>query len=167
MFQLMRIRTSKAAGSDVAHVRACREKEQRQNVTVEAPPGGERALGAQSRNERRRTKAVWPWLVVQRWIAANTFAPRWIPRQWQRPAISYLLAVLAELLAVGAVVGLGQVVPTFAYLGIIPLLAIASVALAWGAGPSLAATGVGAGGGGLPLPPPRVLWAPRDPREGG
>jgi signal transduction histidine kinase len=127
-------------------------------MTVEAPPGGESGLGAQSRNERSRAKAVWPWLVVQQWIAANTFDPTWIPRQWQRPAVGYSLAVLAELLAVGAAAGLIQVFPTFAYPGIIPLLAIASVALAWGAGPSLAATVVGAAGLDLVVLPLRFIW---------
>jgi signal transduction histidine kinase len=127
-------------------------------MTVEAPPGEESALGAQSRNERSRTKAVWAWLVVQQWIAANTFAPTWIPRQWQRPAVGYSLAVLAELLAVGAAAGLIQLFPTFAYPGIIPLLAIASVALAWGAGPSLAATAVGAAGLDLVVLPARFIW---------
>jgi signal transduction histidine kinase/PAS domain-containing protein len=96
--------------------------------------------------------------MVQQWIAANTFAPAWIPRQWQRPAISYLLAVLAELLAVGAVAGLVQAFPTFAYPGIIPLLAIASVALVWGAAPSLAATAVGAAGLDLLVLRPRFVW---------
>src|SRR2546423_8922581 len=158
MLRWMRNRTDKATGSDGADVRACREKEQRQNVTVEAPPGAERALGAQSRNERSTPKAVWPWLVVRRWIAANMFAPTWIARQWQRPGVGYFLAVLAALLAVGAAAGLIQVFPTFAYPGIIPLVAIASVALSWGARPSLAATAVGAAGLDLLVLPPRFVW---------
>jgi signal transduction histidine kinase/PAS domain-containing protein len=66
--------------------------------------------------------------------------------------------VLAELLAVGAVAGLVDAFPTFAYPGIIPLLAIASVALAWGAGPSLAATAAGAAGLDLFALPPRFIW---------
>jgi signal transduction histidine kinase len=66
--------------------------------------------------------------------------------------------VLTELLAVGAVAGLVQAFPTFVYPGIIPLLAIASVALAWGAGPSLAATAVGAAGLDLLVLPPRFVW---------
>jgi PAS domain-containing protein len=70
----------------------------------------------------------------------------------------YLLAVLAELLAVGAVAGLVQAFPTFAYPGIIPLLTIASVALVWGAAPSLAATAVGAVGLDLLVLRPRFVW---------
>ncbi|HKC74973.1 MAG TPA: ATP-binding protein [Chloroflexota bacterium] len=96
--------------------------------------------------------------MVRRWIAANMFAPTWIARQWQRPGVGYFLAVLAALLAVGAAAGLIQVFPTFAYPGIIPLVAIASVALSWGAGPSLAATAVGAAGLDLLVLPPRFVW---------
>src|SRR5207248_9448182 len=96
---LMRSRTDKAPRSDVAGVRTCREQERRPNVTREAPPGGEIALGAQVGNEKSSTKAARPWLMVQQWITANTFAPRWLPRRWQHPLVGYLLAVLAELLA--------------------------------------------------------------------
>jgi signal transduction histidine kinase/PAS domain-containing protein len=96
--------------------------------------------------------------VVQQWIAANTFAPTWLPWRWQRPVVGYLLAVLAEMLAVGATAGLVQVFPTIEYRGIVSLLAIASVALAWGAAPSLAATAVGAVLLDFLVLPPMFVW---------
>ena len=79
----------------------------------------------------------------RRWFAENTFLPDWLPRRWRHPLSGVLAAVLLEVLAALATLGLVQLVPTFAYPGTFELLMVAVIALSWGAAPALAATVVG------------------------
>jgi signal transduction histidine kinase len=75
----------------------------------------------------------------------NSFSPHWLPAEWQLPWLGYLAAILLQSLA-----GLLTLVrhawsPDFVLPGVVELLVVAVVALAWGAGPSLVATALGAG----------------------
>jgi signal transduction histidine kinase len=84
------------------------------------------------------------WQGMRRWFAANTFTPRWAPKSLHAPVFGYLVAILAQLAAVSFVFFLVQQFGSFAFQGTPELLAIALVALNWGAGPSVVATIVGA-----------------------
>src|SRR5579871_4210077 len=95
---------------------------------------------------------------LRRWLLANTFAPTWLPGRWRHPLVGYLLAVLLVLAAVGVDGALAQSLPAFAFSGLVPILAIAAVALSWGAGPSLLATILGAFLLYYIVVPPRFTW---------
>jgi signal transduction histidine kinase len=58
--------------------------------------------------------------------------------------MSYLIVALIQLAVCGAVVGFQQLSPTFKFPEAILLLAIVVLALSWGAGPGLLATGISA-----------------------
>ncbi len=86
-----------------------------------------------------------PVRVIWDWMRRNSFSPHWLPAQWQLPWLGYLAAILLQGLA-----GLLTLVrhawsPDFVLPGVVELLVVAGVALAWGAGPSLLATALGAG----------------------
>jgi len=87
---------------------------------------------------RRQAQAVY------RWLLANSFAPAWLPRGWQRPLSGYLVAALAQFVAVMDTTWLDRSFPEFSFPGLLAALAIVLVALTFGAGPSLLATVVGA-----------------------
>src|SRR5256714_1217862 len=63
---------------------------------------------------------------------------------WGHPAVSYVVAVLLQMVALAVVVGLVQIFHGFPFPGALPILAVVVVALSWGTGPSLVATLVGA-----------------------
>ncbi len=89
------------------------------------------------------------WLRTQaarayRWLAANSFAPNWLPRPWRRIWIGYIVAALAQLLAVPLTTWLDHTFPEFGFPSLLATLAIVLVALTFGAGPSLLATVAGA-----------------------
>ncbi len=77
------------------------------------------------------------WRAARRWFAANTFTPSWAPSLLRAPAVGYAVAVLAQVLAVAMVSGLIRLFGGFAFPGAPQLLAIALVALNWGAGPGV------------------------------
>ncbi|HKB47681.1 MAG TPA: PAS domain S-box protein, partial [Ktedonobacterales bacterium] len=84
------------------------------------------------------------WGATRHWFAANTFTPRWAPQRLRTPAAGYLAAILLQVVAVAFTLFLVQSFGAFSIQGTPSLLAIALVALNWGAGPSVAATIFGA-----------------------
>jgi signal transduction histidine kinase len=80
------------------------------------------------------------WHALTRWLADNTFVPEWLPARWHYPSISYILAVALEVVAAFFTLGLVRALPSFSLPSALILLVVALTALAWGAGPSLAAT---------------------------
>ncbi len=109
---------------------------------VEAPPG---RGGETRRGTKRRDGRLWD--LPTRWLRANTFVPRWLPERWRHPLPGYLIAVLLQILAVGAMILLVTAFPQFGFVEAPVTLVVIAMALTWGAGPSLAATLLGA----LPL----------------
>jgi signal transduction histidine kinase len=84
----------------------------------------------------------WP-VVAGSWLQDNTFVPTWLPRRWRHPAAGYLLALLV-LIGVAAITRLLiQFIPTFAFPGVLEILAVALIAMTWGAGPGVFAALVG------------------------
>src|SRR5437588_844240 len=84
------------------------------------------------------------WAGARGWLLANTFTPAWMTGGWRHPAVSYVVAVLLQVVALSMVVGLVQIFPGFPFAGALPILAVVVAALGWGTGPSLLATLVGA-----------------------
>jgi signal transduction histidine kinase len=76
-------------------------------------------------------------------VQANTFVPTWLPRRWRHPIAGYLLAVAVQLGVAVITRLLIQFVPTFAFPGILEILAVALIAMNWGAGPGVFAALVG------------------------
>ncbi len=74
------------------------------------------------------------------WVGANTLTPPWLPARWRHPLVGYLAAVLLQVVAVAGVAVLALVSHGIASPTLLSLLAVALVALTWGAGPSLLAT---------------------------
>ncbi len=99
-----------------------------------------------------------PWQSVHHWFLANTFTPTWLPKRWNHPAIGYIAAVLLQVAAVFFTLLLFQAFPTFAFAGLLEVLAIVLVALSWGAGPSLVATLVGVVLLNFVVLPPHFTW---------
>ena len=83
------------------------------------------------------------WRASRRWIGDNTFIPSWLPQSVRRPASGYVLAVLLQVFATLATLLLVAIAPTFSFFDMLNFLAVALVALSWGAAPSLLATVVG------------------------
>ncbi|HKV83342.1 MAG TPA: HAMP domain-containing sensor histidine kinase [Ktedonobacterales bacterium] len=77
---------------------------------------------------------------TRRWVADNTFSPVHLPAPLRRLSAGYALAVLFEIAATVLTLALVAVAPTFSFFGMLNILAVALVALSWGAAPSLLAT---------------------------
>jgi signal transduction histidine kinase len=84
------------------------------------------------------------WGATHHWFAANTFAPRWALGSLRARAFGYLVAMLLQIVAVAFMLFLVQRFGAFPFQDAPELLAIALVALNWGAGPSVVATVFGA-----------------------
>lgn len=110
---------------------------------------------------RWRQRLVASWQGVGRWVRANTFAPPWLPAEWQRPEVGYLAAAFLTVLAIGATWRLDVMLPTFPFQGVVELLAVVVVALNFGAGPSLLATFLGALLLDYVALKPYFAWSPR------
>src|SRR5213082_596788 len=94
------------------------------------------------RQSRNRQQAAQFWAPL-RWLQVNSFTPAWLPKSLRHPLLGYFVAILLQIIAVLITMSLVQVYPSFAVTGLLGVLAIALVALSWGAGPSLLATLVG------------------------
>lgn len=99
-----------------------------------------RRAEAQGGAERPIAPVHTLWRVVRRWLDANTFAPRWLPRRWHIPGAPYAIAVLLEVAAALVTLLLFAVFPSYAFPGTVELLVVAMVALSLGGGPSLVST---------------------------
>ncbi|HEV2458202.1 MAG TPA: PAS domain S-box protein [Ktedonobacterales bacterium] len=77
------------------------------------------------------------------WLLVHSFVPQWVPARWRHPAAGYVLAVLVQVVAVITTQLLTVTLPTYSFSSLLPMLAVALVALSWGAGPSLLAALLG------------------------
>lgn len=85
----------------------------------------------------------------------------WLPGQWRHPAVGYLMAVLWQAAAAALVFLMARLFPPFRFSGLLEMLAVALVALNWGAGPSLVATLLGAVLLNYVILPPSFAWSLR------
>ena len=132
-----------------------------ESLSMQTAPSGEgqrqrRSPGPRVRNPR-------PDLIS--WIRENTFAPQWLPAPLRQPIISYLVAVLVQIAAVGLILLLLSSFPTFAFYGIFTLVGVVLLALGWGAGPSLLATMVSTFLLYFVVLPPHFSWTIEDPAD--
>jgi len=98
-------------------------------------------------------------LAPYRWFLTHTFTPLWLPKQWRHPVVGYVVAILLQLIAIFATLLLLQIFPSFTFTALLEVLAVALVALNWGAGPSLAGTVIGAALLNYVVQPPRFTWS--------
>lgn len=89
----------------------------------------------------------------------QTGIPRRTPRYSRHALVGYLGAVLLSAVAEAATALLVDLIPTFAYLGTIAILATLIIALLWGAGPSLLATVLQAFLLDIVILPPQFSWS--------
>src|SRR5258707_14599253 len=87
--------------------------------------------------ERHQEASPSGWQVAWPWLQANTFAPTRLPMRLRHPAAGYLLAALVQIAV--AVINrlLNQYVSTYHYHGVLEVLAVALIAMNWGAGPGV------------------------------
>lgn len=95
---------------------------------------------------------------IYSWFLDHTFTPTWLPKRWRHITIGYAVAIILQVLAVFATLLFVNIFPTFAFTGLLSVLALALVALNWGAGPSVVATFVGAILLNFFILPPRFMW---------
>ncbi len=103
--------------------------------------------------------ASWkPFSFLYQWFLTNTFSPTWLPEKLRRPLIGSVVAVLLEVIAFLITLILIHIFPGYAIVSLLEVLAIALVALTWGAGPSLVATFAGLFFLNFSLVPSTVIW---------
>lgn len=85
---------------------------------------------------------IWAWL--WQWVIDNSFLPAWLPAPLRHPIGGFAIAAVVELLASALTMLIVAAVPTFSFLGTVHILAVALIALTWGAAPSMLAAVVGA-----------------------
>ena len=96
---------------------------------------------------------------IYRWLLVHTFTPSWLPKRWHSSATGYVVAIILQILAVFATSLFVRLFPTFVFTGLLEVLALALVALNWGAGPSIVATFVGAVLLDFFILPPHFAWS--------
>ena len=84
------------------------------------------------------------WARIWQWVVENSFLPAWLPEPLRHPIGGFVLATIIELIASALTLLLVKAVPTFSFLGTVHILAVAFIALTWGAAPSMFAALVGA-----------------------
>jgi len=89
--------------------------------------------------ERPNARQWWQRLL------ADTSVPRWLPTRWRHPAAGYVLVVLLQVVVAVITRLLVEFVPTYAFPGVVDILAVTLVALRLGTGPGLFAALVGLG----------------------
>jgi K+-sensing histidine kinase KdpD len=95
-----------------------------------------------------------------KWLQRNTLAPSWLVGRWRHPAIGYVVAVLAQVLALLLTILLLTASARFAFASALILFGVVLVALNWGTGPSLVAALVGALLIDVTVLPPHLTWVP-------
>jgi K+-sensing histidine kinase KdpD len=99
------------------------------------------------------------WLTLRQRVRAHTAVLDRLPRLSRHPLLGYLVAVLAQLAAVGLTLHLANVVPTFWFRDALSFLAVAVVALRWGVGPGLLSTLMGSALLNDLVLPPSTAWS--------
>jgi signal transduction histidine kinase len=82
-------------------------------------------------------RAARLWAAGRAWVADNTLTSQWLPERWQHPALSYVLAAVVQMIALGVV---AVVLDAASFHEALMLLGLLLVALSWGAAPGLFAT---------------------------
>lgn len=106
----------------------------------QTPPMSARHLTARHSTQAIRHALDAAWRATRRWVADNTFVPARLPEPLRHQSAGYALAVLFEIAAAVLTLALVAAAPTFSFFGMLNILAVALVALSWGAAPSLLAT---------------------------
>src|SRR5256884_4221417 len=106
---------------------------------------------------RNRQEALQSWAPL-RWLLINSFTPSWLPKSLRHPIPGYFVAILLQIIAALITMSLIQLYPSFTVMGLLGVLAIALVALNWGAGPALLATLAGAVLLNFVIMPPHFAW---------
>lgn len=109
----------------------------------QTPPVSARHVTARSSSQALRQALDTAWRATRQWVADNTFVPARLPEPLCRQGAGYALAVIFEGAAALLTLALVAVAPTFSFFGMLNILAVALVALSWGAAPSLLATVTG------------------------
>lgn len=99
------------------------------------------------------------------WLQPTIVAPQWLPARWRHPLIGYLLAFLIAVGAASLTLLLVILFPAFDLEGVLLLVGIVIIALAWGAGPGMLATVVSVGFLGCVFLPLHLPWQLQDPTE--
>jgi signal transduction histidine kinase len=99
------------------------------------------------------------WLTLCQRVRAHAVVLDRLPRLWRHPLLGYLVAMLAQLAAVGLTLHLANVVPNFWFRGALSFLAVAFVALRWGVGPGLLSTLMGSALLNDLVLPPYTAWS--------
>src|SRR6266568_3904646 len=103
-----------------------------------------RRLDSRDRQETPRAPLGSLGSAIRHWLVAHTFAPPFLTGRWSHPAVSYLLAVVLQVITVTSLVALIRLFPSFQFQEALLILVVLVVALTWGVGPGLLATLVGA-----------------------
>lgn len=106
----------------------------------QTPPMSARHVTARHSTQTIRHALDAAWRATRRWVADNTFVPARLPEPLRHQSAGYALAVLFEIAAAVLTLALVAAAPTFSFFGMLNILAVALVALSWGAAPSLLAT---------------------------
>lgn len=106
----------------------------------QTPPMSARHVTARNSTQAIRHALDAAWRATRRWVADNTFVPARLPEPLRHQSAGYALAVLFEIAAAVLTLALVAAAPTFSFFGMLNILAVALVALSWGAAPSLLAT---------------------------
>src|SRR5581483_3272321 len=102
------------------------------------------ALVISGKEEMWKHLPLWkPFSFLYQWFLTNTFSPTWLPKKLWHPTIGAAVAVVLQAVAFFVTFLLVRIFPGYAILSLWEVLAIALVALTWGAGPSLVATFAG------------------------
>ena len=112
----------------------------------------------QDHSEPKRFSIQHLWQTTYQWFLIHTFSPTWLPQRWRHIALGYVVAIILQVLATFVTLLLVQTFPSFAFVGLLEVLAVVLVALNWGAGPSLLATLVGAGLIEFVVLPQHFIW---------
>ncbi len=88
----------------------------------------------------RRSWFAYLWERIRYGLRASTFTPEWLNAPWNQPLMGYLTAILTPAGAIILTLLLLNIIPTFAFQGMLMILVILGIALLWGTGPGLFAT---------------------------
>lgn len=105
------------------------------------------------------------WEALRRWFHTATFVPSWLTEKWRTPVIGYSVACLSQFITVSITLLLMRLFYSFAFPGMLPILAILLVALFWGTGPSLFATLLGTVLITFAVLQPTLGWMPETPQH--
>ena len=87
-----------------------------------------------------RSLLVRSWERVSVWLRASTFSPEWLTAPWNHPVAGYFVAILMPVGTIILTLLLIHIFPSFAFPGVLNILAILVVALLWGIGPGVLST---------------------------